>query len=315
MKEQTPRGFYDTSGRAQTSAGGIIMRKILLAVLLAAMVGVAQADTIYLKNGSVIKGKVTNFAEDQFTVLLDAGGGRYMSRATIYTGDVSRIEFDSAPGSEAAPRESARDAQPTSTQTDPPRTSAPETPAGQPRDTESTRPEKTNTEKSRSTKAKSEKTKSEKSEPERSEPEKTTPPPAPAESEQPRKTETPTRTLEVEVAAKQDWTSTRILLNRGDRVVINATGTVNLDAAGTRTSGPEGTELADQRKLMADQPTGALIAVIGADNDDFIFVGRSVEFTATRSGLLFLSVNEGLLSDNNGSFKAVIEVYSSQKNK
>jgi sRNA-binding regulator protein Hfq len=302
------------------------MRKILLFVLLAATVASVQADTIYLKNGSVIKGKVTNFAEDQFTVLLDAGGGRYMSRATIYTGDVSRIEFDSAPGSEAAPRESARDTQPTSTQTDPSlRASVPETPASQPRDAESTRPEKTNTEKSKSTKAKSEKAKpeksesekseTEKSEPEKSETEKTAPTPAPAESEQPRKSETPARTLEVEVAAKQDWTSSRILLNRGDRVVINATGTVNLDAAGARASGPEGIDLADQRKLMTDQPTGALIAVIGADNDDFIFVGRSVEFTATRSGLLFLSVNEGLLSDNNGSFKAVIEVYPSQKTK
>jgi hypothetical protein len=59
---------------------------------------------------------------------------------------------------------------------------------------------------------------------------------------------------------------------------------------------------------MADRPTGALIGVIGADNDDFIFVGRSAEFTATRDGLLFLSVNEGALSDNTGSYKATIEV-------
>lgn len=254
------------------------MRRILLSVLLVSLTGAAQADTIYLKNGSVIKGKVTNFAEDQFTVMLDAGGGRYMSRATIYTGDVSRIEFDSVPGSESAP--------PKSTQTDPPpRTSPSETPT-QPPDTEPTKPEKT------------------------------VPPPStePTESEQPRNA-TPSRTQEVEVAAKQDWTSTRILLNRGDRIVINAVGTVTLDPAGTRTSGPEGIDLPDQRKLMADQPTGALIAVIGADNDDFIFIGRSVEFTATRSGLLFLSINEGLLSDNGGSFKTVIEIYSSQKNK
>lgn len=255
--------------------------------MLVSLTGAAQADTIYLKNGSIIKGKVTNFAEDQFTVMLDAGGGRYMSRATIYTGDVSRIEFDSVPGSESVTRDTSRDTQPKATQTDPPPRVS-ETPT-QPRETETKKAEKT-------------------------EPEKTEPQPALAESEPPRK-ETPSRTQEVEVAAKQDWTSTRILLNRGDRVVINAVGTVNLDQAGTRTSGPEGIDLADQRKLMSDQPTGALIAVIGADNDDFIFIGRSVEFTATRSGLLFLSINEGLLSDNTGSFKTVIEIYSSQKNK
>jgi hypothetical protein len=104
-----------------------------------------------------------------------------------------------------------------------------------------------------------------------------------------------------------------VIVSRGDRIVITATGTVALDPAGTRTSEPEGIDFPDAKKLMADQPTGALIAVIGADNDDFILVGRSAEFTATRSGLLFLSVNDSLLSDNNGSYKAVIEVYQAKK--
>lgn len=95
---------------------------------------------------------------------------------------------------------------------------------------------------------------------------------------------------------------------------ISATGTVTLDPSSGRTSGPEGTsELPDPKKLMPDQPTGALIGVIGADNDDFIFIGRSAEFTATRDGLLFLSVNEGTLSDNAGTYKAVIEVQAQRK--
>jgi len=64
---------------------------------------------------------------------------------------------------------------------------------------------------------------------------------------------------------------------------------------------------------MPDQPTGALIGVISSDNDDFIFIGRSNEFTAMRDGLLFLSVNEGVLSDNLGTFKAVVEVLSTRK--
>ena len=63
----------------------------------------------------------------------------------------------------------------------------------------------------------------------------------------------------------------------------------------------------DSDKLMRNQPTGGLIAVIGDDNDDFIFVGRSRDFVAQRDGVLFLGVNEGNLSDNSGLFEIVIE--------
>ncbi len=65
---------------------------ILLVLFIAAPA--ALADTIHLKNGSVLKGKVTRFADDQFIVLLDTGSGRSMSRAMVYIGDVARIEFD-----------------------------------------------------------------------------------------------------------------------------------------------------------------------------------------------------------------------------
>ena len=58
---------------------------------------------------------------------------------------------------------------------------------------------------------------------------------------------------------------------------------------------------------MRSQPTGALIAVIGDDNDDFILIGRSKDFVAQRDGVLFLGVNEGNLSDNSGNFDIVIE--------
>jgi len=111
------------------------------------------------------------------------------------------------------------------------------------------------------------------------------------------------------VVGKRDWTSTGLIVKRGDRIRIAATGSVTLDPVSGRATGPEGiSDLADPKKLMADQPTGALIGVIGADNDDFIFIGRASEFTAARDGLLFLSVNEGNLADNTGTYKAVIEL-------
>src|SRR5256885_11812028 len=46
--------------------------------------------------------------------------------------------------------------------------------------------------------------------------------------------------------------------------------------------------LVDTEKLMRNEPTGELIAVIGDDNDDFIPVGASREFYAPRDGRLFL---------------------------
>jgi hypothetical protein len=63
----------------------------------------------------------------------------------------------------------------------------------------------------------------------------------------------------------------------------------------------------DNEKLMRSYPTGALIAVIGDDNDDFIFVGGRREFIAQRDGVLFLGVNEGNLSDNTGAYDVIIE--------
>src|SRR5690348_15201940 len=76
------------------------MRKFLLLLISVVIVTpAALGDTIHLKNGSVLKGKVTSFADDQFIVMLDTGSGRYLSKAMVYMGDVVRIEFDSATGS------------------------------------------------------------------------------------------------------------------------------------------------------------------------------------------------------------------------
>src|SRR5882724_6679727 len=78
------------------------MRKSLLSSLMCVAVIATSAlgDTIHLKNGSVLKGKVTSFADDQFIVMLDTGSGRYLSKAMVYMGDVARIEFDAAQGTD-----------------------------------------------------------------------------------------------------------------------------------------------------------------------------------------------------------------------
>ena len=114
----------------------------------------------------------------------------------------------------------------------------------------------------------------------------------------------------VSVAAAADWTSTEIRVQRGQRIVINASGEVDL--GDNQRTGPDGLSLADTRKLIAARPTGALIAVVGDDNDDFIFVGKATEFTAPHNGILFLSVNEGNLKDNAGAFVARVKVLTNK---
>ena len=304
------------------------MRKFLSLSLIsvAVLASTALGDTIHLKNGSVLKGKVTSFADDQFIVMLDTGSGRYLSRAMVYMGDVARIEFDSA-GASSPGETSSTATQPAETPTRPindtPRretkTRVPdsgETPSrstqpADPQPRETGPPETQPTPRVR--------------EPETAQPEKPTvssPPPVtsaatsetPDSERLPRKQLLAVKTMTVDVVAKKDWTSSGLIVKRGDHLRVTASGTITLDPVSGRSCGPEGIgDLADPKKLMPDQPTGALIAVISSDNDDFIFLGRSGDFIATRDGLLFLSVNEGQLSDNVGTFKAVVEVLAPRK--
>ena len=96
-------------------------------------------------------------------------------------------------------------------------------------------------------------------------------------------------------------------MKKGQRIRITGDGKVSLGKG--QTSPPSGLpSLEDSQKLLKNVATGALIAVVGDDNNDFIYVGAEREFTATRDGALFLGINEGNLDDNSGSFNVKIEV-------
>ena len=102
------------------------------------------------------------------------------------------------------------------------------------------------------------------------------------------------------------WTDTGLMVRRGQRLRISASGRVSLGQG--RFSTPTGLpRVLDNEKLMREEPTGALIAVVGDDNDEFVFVGAGREFYATRDGRLFLGINEGNLADNTGTYDALIE--------
>ncbi len=249
----------------------------------------ANADTIKLKNGTIVKGKVLSFNSSSFTVALDLGSSS-QSKAILDIRDVESIEFDGK--FDGSREETSRNSQPVK-ETAVPRPSDPDDDSGH-KVTSSTRPAPANT---RSTPV-----------PTNTEP-RTNPSSTPANSSANSSSSSSSansKEVLTVVQAKDDWTYSNLTVRRGDRIHLSASGRVKLSA--TKESGPEGIELEDKNKLIVDRPTGALIAVIGDDNDDFIYVGRENDFVAKRDGKLFLSVNEGDLTDNNGTFNVRVKV-------
>ena len=238
----------------------------LLVVALALGVSLpALADTIRLKDGSVLHGQVVGFKDQQFTVLLGSGARGRKSRITVYMEDVESIEFDSTGVSG-------------NTSEDPSNTQPSYQP---PTNTQPSYQPPTNTQPSYT-------------------------PPGPTTNPNSSPTFFQINARVRADNANNGWTNTGLVVRRGQRLRINASGRVSL--GNNRFATPDGlANIPDRDKLMRNQPTGGLIAVIGDDNDDFIFVGRSRDFVVQRDGVLFLGVNEGNLSDNSGNYDVVIE--------
>ncbi|MGZ8848560.1 MAG: LecA/PA-IL family lectin [Pyrinomonadaceae bacterium] len=234
-------------------------RSLLMVALAVGASLPVLADTIRLKDGSVIRGQIVSFKNEQFTIMVGSGARGRKSRITVYMEDVDSIEFDAAgnAGNSTGPSDDT-----TTSNTQP---SYQPPPNNQPSNTQ---------------------------------PASNTSGAAPT-------------FFQINVRVRADntsngWTNTGLVVRRGQRLRITASGRVSL--GNNRFATPDGLpSIPDRDKLMRNQPTGGLIAVIGDDNDDFIFVGRGRDFVAQRDGVLFLGVNEGNLSDNSGLFDVVIE--------
>ena len=277
---------------------------VIIFCFIAAAGSAAFADTIRLKDGSVIKGRIVGFREGQFVVQI--GDGSRARQMTFFSDEIDAIEFDSA-GSSSAAR--------TDNSTSPVLPSRPNIlPTVQPNNgnaannvivvgRKDTVPQTT-----------------------------PTPAPTPAMVQIPAPTAAPVSTpiptaspvarssatpsnpqpirLNLKVLAdntSNGWTNAGWVVRKGQKIKIISTGRVSLGKGNYAT--PIGiSSLADKDKLMQNQPTGELIAVIGDDNNDFIPIGTSKEFTATRDGALFLGINEGNLDDNSGAFEITVEI-------
>ena len=243
-------------------------RLLLSTLLLVSISTPLLADTIRLKDGSVIRGQVIGFKDQQFTILIGGNARGRRGQTTVYVEDVESIEFDSNNGN----TNNSSTMDDSMARNNPPPISRPSNPANQPDNNRTT---------------------------------DTTP----ASSSSP-----PTFfTIKVGVRAdnaNNGWTNSGLVVRKGQRLRISASGRVSLGRGRFSTPGGLNT-FPDNDKLMRNEATGALIAVIGDDNDDFILIGPRREFVAQRDGVLFLGVNEGDLTDNTGSYDIVIEAEAS----
>jgi len=228
----------------------------------------ALADTIRLKDGSVIRGQIVSFKNEQFTIMVGSGTRGRKSQITVYVEDVESIEFDNTGNTSTSQPDSTNN----NTQ-----------PTYQPPTTQPANNQPTNNSSSSQ-------------------------PPATSTSSNP-------SFFQINVRVRADnasngWTNSGLVVRRGQRLKISASGRVSLGL--NRFSTADGlANITDRDKLMRNSPTGGLIAVIGDDNDDFIFIGRGHDFVAQKDGVLFLGVNEGNLADNTGAFDVVIEAEAS----
>src|SRR5262245_62560715 len=89
------------------------------------------ADTIRLKDGSVIRGQVIGFKDQQFTILIGGNARGRRGQTTVYVEDVESIEFDSGSGNantsdDAGTRNNVPLSRPSTPVNPPPDTSAPD---------------------------------------------------------------------------------------------------------------------------------------------------------------------------------------------
>lgn len=256
-----------------------LFRIISIFCLIFSLSVLTFADTIRLKDGSIIKGKIVSFDGGKFVVLIDDGTRQ---RTLNYSADeVESIVFDSTqmPVANTEPIKST----PPTIKTEGDTTIIT---VGQKNPQTSTTNNFPTTTPTVNTSGSNNSTNN--------------------------STVITTKPITIKIPVLADntsngWTNSGWVVRKGQKIKIKGSGRVSLGNGRFSTPGGLST-LPDNDKLIKNQPTGGLIAVIGADNNEFMFIGDSYEFVATRDGDLFLGINEGNLVDNSGSFDVTIEI-------
>ena len=254
------------------------VRSFFALALAAALVAPALADTIRLRDGTTIRGQIIGYKDQQFTVLIGAGARGRRSRMTVLMEDVESIEFDNPFGTAEGGNTSG----------------------GRTTGDEAVYDDNSNTGSSA--------------------PPRTQPTARPTPTPRPSQPSTDTGTgrtggtpvfipIRVRVDPKSNesgWVSSGFTVRTGQRLRVTATGRITL-SNGLSTTPTGLPRVDDADKLLPNTPTGALIAVIGDDNNDFIALSSGQEFVARRDGILFLGINTGRLTTTAGAFDVNIE--------
>ncbi|MBS1790626.1 MAG: hypothetical protein JST85_23105 [Acidobacteria bacterium] len=110
------------------------------------------------------------------------------------------------------------------------------------------------------------------------------------------------------VQLEEKWIRSSVQVTRGQRIRVDATGTVTLE--GRTQTGPDGlNNRRDPDAPMPDANDGALIAAIGQDPNSLpIFIGRGVEFIAEHDGPLYFTVNHWETANARGAFRVTVAI-------
>jgi hypothetical protein len=112
------------------------------------------------------------------------------------------------------------------------------------------------------------------------------------------------QTRAVDVSLGPNWIDSGVDVRRGERVRVDASGTIY---AGRTRITPAGLSTTDPNSPLPRAAEGELIGVIGNDYDSpIIEIGSGREFVADRDGRLYLTINRGSYTDARGSFNVRI---------
>ena len=255
-----------------------LIRPILVLVFIFAFVLTGFADTIRLKDGGIVKGKIISFGNGQFVIVI--GEGNRQKQLIFRADEVESINFDNG----SSPVSIVKTSEPNVTT------------KSEGNNTVITVKKDNDPVASNSNNQKADKN------------------PVKDNSEETSPSNSSTKmdpiVLNVKVLAdntSNGWTNSGWVVRKGQHIHISGSGRVSLGNG--QYSTPAGlSSLPDNNKLVKTGATGGLIAVIGDDNNDFIFVGNDIDFVAQRDGALFLGVNEGNLEDNSGAFSIKVEI-------
>jgi PA-IL-like protein len=110
----------------------------------------------------------------------------------------------------------------------------------------------------------------------------------------------------VNVPANVAWTDSGIIVNAGDRVAFQASGSINYGQGAGQSATPDGA--AERRANYPDPtvPVGALIGKVGNNGKPFAIGSQRQPLGMPAGGRLFLGVNDNERQDNSGAFTVVV---------